>query len=653
MHIGILAAAAHAATNQSSFTIFYNPRACPSEFVVPLVKYRKAVYGTRISVGMRFGMMFETEESGKRRYMGTIIGLSDLDPLRWPGSKWRNLQVEWDEPGCLDKQNRVSTWEVETPESLFIFPSLTSGLKRPFSAAETDWGNLIKRPLMQFPENGHGRGTFLPYSPVPNLCSEQLIKMILKPPQMGAFPLPRDVDSKVPVPLQEFNYNMSDIVNKKQDQSSTVCSSPQVVGGAAKEESPSKAETQVLEAEKLKLDPEYKIGPGLMNQMLPVGECNGENLWACLLNQQNNHICPPPTFINQNQAPIILQPNSSPATQAINVVQTDQDGLQGSSSLLNAEEWMVNPVIPQSLAGLMRSQSSPSVLSMQDQSPSFIDPMAQILPSMGAEIWDPTGNLQYLSQVDQLTPLPEQDPSSLCCISNSVSVRDLSDESNNESGIYNCLKGGSYIVDPSVSSAILDEFCSMKDVRFQNPSDCMVGGTFSSSQDVQSQITSASLVDVQPLPPRDLRDSSGVTSSSNVDFDDNSLLKNNCSWQQVAPLPPMRTYTKVQKAGSVGRSIDVTNFKNYEELLSAIECMFGLEGVLNDPRGSGWKLVYVDYENDVLLVGDDPWEEFVGCVRCIRILSPAEVQQMSEEGMELLNSAAAQGLNGGRACFIR
>ncbi|KAK4797093.1 hypothetical protein SAY86_029419 [Trapa natans] len=640
MHIGILAAAAHAATNRTSFTIFYNPRACPSEFVVPLAKYRKAVYGTRISVGMRFGMMFETEESGKRRYMGTIIGLSDLDPLRWPGSKWRNLQVEWDEPGCLDKQNRVSPWEVETPESLFIFPSLTSGLKRPFLAAETDWGSLIKRPLMQFPENGGG--TLLPYSSVPNLCSEQLIKMMFKPPQMAAFPLPRDVDSKLTVPLQELNNTASETVNKKQDQSSTVSSSPEV-DGAAKTGSQIKVETQVSETEKSMLDPEYKSGPGLMNQMPAIGECNVESLSACLLNQQNNHISPP-TFPNQNQAPILLQPNLSSAPQQAINVQTDHNDLQGSSALLNSEEWMVNPVMAQSLAGLMRSQGG-SVLGMQDQSSSFIDPVTQILPSMGADMWDPTGNLRYLSQVDQLTPLPEQDPSGLCCISNSVSVRDLSDESNNQSGIYSCFNGGNSIVDPSVSSAILDEFCTIKDVRFQNHSDCMIG-TFSSSQDVQSQITSASLVDAQPLPRHDFRDRSGGTSSSNVDFDDNSLLKNNCSWQQVAPLPPMRTYTKVQKAGSVGRSIDVTNFKNYEELLYAIECMFGLEGLLNDPRGSGWKLVYVDYESDVLLVGDDPWEEFVGCVRCIRILSPAEVEQMSEEGMKLLNSAAAQGLNG-------
>nr|4LDU_A Chain A, Auxin response factor 5 [Arabidopsis thaliana] len=117
MHIGVLAAAAHATANRTPFLIFYNPRACPAEFVIPLAKYRKAICGSQLSVGMRFGMMFETEDSGKRRYMGTIVGISDLDPLRWPGSKWRNLQVEWDEPGCNDKPTRVSPWDIETPNS--------------------------------------------------------------------------------------------------------------------------------------------------------------------------------------------------------------------------------------------------------------------------------------------------------------------------------------------------------------------------------------------------------------------------------------------------------------------------------------------------------------------------------------------------------
>lgn len=67
-------------------------RASPSEFVIPLAKYNKAMYA-QVSLGMRFRMMFETEESGVRRYMGTITGISDLDPVRWKSSQWRNLQV--------------------------------------------------------------------------------------------------------------------------------------------------------------------------------------------------------------------------------------------------------------------------------------------------------------------------------------------------------------------------------------------------------------------------------------------------------------------------------------------------------------------------------------------------------------------------------
>ncbi|TKY64758.1 Auxin response factor 19 [Spatholobus suberectus] len=37
----------------------------------------------RISLGVRFRMMFKTKESGVRRYLGTITRISDLDPLPW------------------------------------------------------------------------------------------------------------------------------------------------------------------------------------------------------------------------------------------------------------------------------------------------------------------------------------------------------------------------------------------------------------------------------------------------------------------------------------------------------------------------------------------------------------------------------------------
>nr|PNR62228.1 hypothetical protein PHYPA_000652 [Physcomitrium patens] len=110
MHIGILAAASHAAQTSSRFTIFYNPRQSPSEFVIPLAKYQKAVYSTQVTVGMRFRMVFETEESTVRRYMGTVTGIGDLDPVRWPNSHWRSLKVGWDESTAGERQLRVSLW---------------------------------------------------------------------------------------------------------------------------------------------------------------------------------------------------------------------------------------------------------------------------------------------------------------------------------------------------------------------------------------------------------------------------------------------------------------------------------------------------------------------------------------------------------------
>ncbi|XP_023900080.1 auxin response factor 5 isoform X2 [Quercus suber] len=675
MHIGVLAAAAHAAANRSSFTIFYNPRACPSEFVIPLSRFRKSVFGTQLSVGMRFGMMFETEESGKRRYMGTIVGISDLDPLRWPGSKWRNLQVEWDEPGCCDKQNRVSPWEVETPESLFIFPSLTSGLKRPFHSGflETEWGNMVKRPLVRVPDNGNGD---LPY-PMPNIYSEQLIKMLLKPQHMNHpgnfYPTVQQESATKVDPLRDMKIMQQGTTNQK---SHLICSEgtppiqPQSgldqpdamnLNSSSKAMPPGKfnslaeCENRTLagiNTEKPIIEPE--ISTDELSQLTSTGECNEEKLVACPVTQ---NLVNQPTFINQNQEPLQSQTSSWPMQpqlesliyhpQQLDVPQSDCSNPNGFLPSLDPDEWKFYPSC-QPLGGMYRSPGPLSMFGLQDSSALFPEAVNPALPPMGQEMWDhQLNNLRILSQADQLTSFSHQDSRNLSCISNSSGLRDLSDESYNQSGIYSCANidvnnGGSTAVDPSVSSTILDDLCTVKNAGFQNPSDCLVGN-FSSSQDVQSQITSASLGDSQAFSRQELPDSSGGTSSSNVDFDEGSLLQNS-SWQQVVPL--VRTYTKVQKKGFVGRSIDVTGFRNYDELCAAIEGMFGLEGLLNDPRGSGWKLVYVDYENDVLLVGDDPWEQFVRCVRCIKILSPSEVQKMSEEGMQLLNSAAMQGTNG-------
>ncbi|KAA8528725.1 hypothetical protein F0562_036080 [Nyssa sinensis] len=672
MHIGVLAAAAHAATHRSPFTIFYNPRACPSEFVVPLAKYRKSIYGTQLSVGIRFGMMFETEESVKRRHMGTIVGISDVDPLRWPGSKWRNLQVEWDETGGGEKQNRVSPWEIETPESLFIFPSLTSSLKRPlpgFSGAQTEWENLVKRPFIGVPENLNGD---LPYPPISNLWSEQLIKMLIKPQSVNhpgiISPATQDSAAKGALASEnvlsesvnhpQFYVNQPNTINPNFSLQANLPEKLQTPNKLGKQSQPGII-TVVTKSEPV-------FAPGELNHLnSSVGQCNEEKLAASPMNPQNlaNQL----TFLNQNHGSSQLRTSPSWLMQShleslivhpqqIDAPQLESPTINGLLLYPNTNE--LYPSMCQSLAGFQRSAQPSSVIGKQDPSVVFSEAVNATLPSTCHEMWDHhLLNLRCLSQGNQVAPLPQQDPCSLHCISNSDGLRDLSDESHNQSEIYSCLNfdgsnGGSTstMIDPSVSSTILDEFCTLKETDFQNPSDYFIGN-FSSSQDVQSQVTSASLVDSQAFSLQEFPDNSGGA-TSNVEFDDSSLLQNS-SWQQLPP--PMRTYTKVQKAGSVGRSIDVSRFKNYDELLSAIECMFGLEGLLNDCKGSGWKLVYVDFENDVLLVGDDPWEEFVGCVRCIRILSPSEVQQMTEEGMQLLNCTSMQGINGsasasGRGC---
>ncbi|KAG2610698.1 hypothetical protein PVAP13_4KG207900 [Panicum virgatum] len=91
----------------------------------------------------------------------------------------------------------------------------------------------------------------------------------------------------------------------------------------------------------------------------------------------------------------------------------------------------------------------------------------------------------------------------------------------------------------------------------------------------------------------------------------------------------VRTFVKVCKSGSCMRSLDITRFRSYFELRDELERLFGLEGQLGDPLRSGWQLVFIDRENDILLVGDDPWQEFVNSIWSIKILSPQDVQQMA------------------------
>lgn len=57
---------------------------------------------------------------------------------------------------------------------------------------------------------------------------------------------------------------------------------------------------------------------------------------------------------------------------------------------------------------------------------------------------------------------------------------------------------------------------------------------------------------------------------------------------------------------ALGRSVDLSKFSNYDELIMELDHMFEFDGELMAPT-QNWLVVYTDDEGDMMLVGDDPW----------------------------------------------
>ncbi|XP_076884173.1 auxin response factor 18-like [Bidens hawaiensis] len=101
------------ATSGQPFEVEFYPRASTPEFCVKASLVKNAMQ-IRWSPGMRFKMPFETEDSSRISwFMGTITSVQVADPIRWPDSPWRLLQVTWDEPDLLQNVKRVNPWLVE------------------------------------------------------------------------------------------------------------------------------------------------------------------------------------------------------------------------------------------------------------------------------------------------------------------------------------------------------------------------------------------------------------------------------------------------------------------------------------------------------------------------------------------------------------
>ena len=393
----------------------------------------------------------------------------------------------------------------------------------------------MKRPMLRVPENIRGD---LSYA-APNLCSEPLMKMLLRPQLVSLHGATLHQDSANNLVKIQDMKDMQPETNSKMKQpiptetASPGNQNPDPINpnSSPKESLPGKVHTSAATESEPPTGAD-DVSTNQSNTLPPVGDCVGGKLSAKEVNMQTlvNQL----SFMNQNQIPMQswpLQPQLESLIQHPQPIDMPQPEFT-----LDGDGCLINPsCLP--LPGVMRSPGNLSMLALQESSTVFPEALNFPLPSTGQDMWDPLNNIRFSSNLN--------------CMGNANVMRAVSDESNNQSGIYSCSNleisnGGNTLVDPAVSSTILDDYCALKDADFPHPSDCLVGN-FSSSQDVQSQITSAaSLGDSQAFSRQDFHDNSGGTSSCNVDFDEGSLLHNG-SWNQV--VPPMRTYTKVGICG--------------------------------------------------------------------------------------------------------
>ncbi|KAL2955768.1 hypothetical protein AAZX31_18G046800 [Glycine max] len=576
MHIGLLAAAAHAAATNSCFTVFYNPRASPSEFVIPLSKYIKAVYHTRISVGMRFRMLFETEESSVRRYMGTITGISDLDSVRWPNSHWRSVKVGWDESTAGERQPRVSLWEIEPLTTFPMYPSLFPlRLKRPW------------HPGTSSLHDGRDEAT------------NGLMWMRGGPVDQG---------------LNSLNFQGAGMLPWMQQRLD-----PTLLGNDQNQQYQA-----MLAAGLQNLGSGYLMKQQMMNFQQPyhyLQQSGNSNSPLQLQQQQpiqqsvsSNMLQPQAHVLTENLSQHLLQkPHNNQEVQAQQQQHTYQDSLLIPSDQLHQRQHSGIP---------SPSYSKPDFLDSSMKFPASVSPGQNMLSSLCPE---GSGSLLNLSRssLSLLTEqLPQQQwtqkyaPVQVNTYGGTVSHAQYSGKD-------------SAMVLPHCNSDAQNSTLFGVNIDSSGLLPITVPGYTTSSADTNSST----------MPLAD----SGFQGSLYGCMDSSELLQ---SAGHVDPENQSQTFVKVYKSGSVGRSLDISRFSSYHELREELAQMFGIEGKLEDPLRSGWQLVFVDRENDVLLLGDDPWESFVNNVWYIKILSPEDIQKMGEQAVESLALGSGQRLNG-------
>ncbi|GER30221.1 auxin response factor [Striga asiatica] len=559
MHLGVLATAWHAIQTKTMFTVYYKPRTSPAEFIVPYDQYMESVKNN-YSIGMRFKMRFEGEEAPEQRFTGTIVGIEDADPSRWPESKWRCLKVRWDETSTTPRPERVSPWKIE--------PAISPPALNPLPVSRP------KRP----------RSNVLPSSTDSSvLTREGPSKMPVDPSPAGGFPRVLQGQELSTLRGTFSESNESEAADK-----------PLMWNSATDDE-----KIDVVSASR-------RYGP---DKWLPMGR--PESSFTDLLSGFGSQI---------NSSRDFCMPSGDQAVQNRQTQERDAKfsvigntwSLQPSSLSLNLmDSSLRNPETSYQTRGDVRYGAFRDFSLISDNQPAnwlmpppISQQYLQIPPAQPRDMMPKPVFSQ--AQVDAVRPKEGNCKLfGISLLSNSVSL---------ESSL---LANKTSVVEPSNSMHHGVHYPAIEaDQRSDQSKGSKVVGTPVATGEQDKQFHTSHLASRE-------REGKGHSGSA-------------------------RSCTKVQKQGSaLGRSVDLSKFDNYDELIAELDSIFEFDGELK-ARNKNWLVVYTDDEDDMMLVGDDPWDEFCGMVRKIMILTKEEVQRMNpatfnSKGEE--TSSVAEGLD--------
>ncbi|KAL6575836.1 ADP-ribosylation factor 4 [Orobanche hederae] len=460
-YFNVLSPAANALSSNSTFPIFYSPRASHANFIIPYQKYVKST-ASQISVGMKFKMRFDIDDSPERRFSGVVTGIGDIDPYRWPNSKWRCLMVRWDEDIMSNHQERVSSWDIDISGN-YAPPTLQPSprMKRLRSnLSVTTHGHPIAggRALLDFEECVRSSKVLQ--------GQENVVDLV--PPLYRSDRINRQLDfERHPNRMEKINY-----------------------GEFVRNHAPPSTFTGFLDSSWF---PKVLQGQEICS-LKSLVEKNDLDFgpWS-----------KPEIGYNSHQRPASFYPLASEGARNITIPQNGIYGATGQGHIM--------------LSNFSDFQT-------------------------GNHMLTPTSILSGAKANISRVPSPTNEPRALDKTSN------MNDDQNIKEKVQICKIFG-----------------------------------FSLTED---------------------------HAAVNL------------------PGSGKRSRTKVHKQGSlVGRAVDLSSLQGYDDLLSDLERLFSMEGMLGDPN-NGWRVLYTDSENDMMVVGDDPWHEFVEVVTKIHIYTQVEVEKM-------------------------